>query len=113
MGRTDQTIARTDSVRIKLAPEMVERLERLASSYGMPVSTMGAFALADWINKQEQQRRLTEHAVVEATRSTMANFGGSDIEKFLTPDLLLRIAQAEKAASSAPAIDCKATEVAS
>lgn len=64
MGRSEQAVARTDSVRLKLAPDMVARLERLAEAYGMPLSTLGAFALAEWVVGKENNVRLTREAVM-------------------------------------------------
>jgi hypothetical protein len=64
MGRSDQAVARTDSVRLKLSPDMVARLERLAEAYGMPLSTLGAFALAEWVVGKESSVRLAREAVM-------------------------------------------------
>jgi len=64
MGRSDQAVARTDSVRLKLSPDMVSRLERLAEAYGMPLSTLGAFALAEWVVGKENNVRLARDAVM-------------------------------------------------
>lgn len=64
MGRSEQAVARTDSVRLKLSPDMVARLERLAEAYGMPLSTLGAFALAEWVVGKENNVRLTREAVM-------------------------------------------------
>lgn len=75
MGRADQAVARTDSVRIKLAPAMVERLERMALDFGMPVSTMGAFAIASWINQQEQSRANSASAIQNITAAVAAQIG--------------------------------------
>ena len=49
MGQTEQVTARTNSLRLKLSPGMTGRLERLAETYGMPVSTLGALQwLTGW-----------------------------------------------------------------
>jgi predicted transcriptional regulator len=113
MGRTDSTVARTDSVRIKLSPDMVERLEKLALAYGMPVSTMGAFAVADFINRQENNQELTQKAVMEGTRTMFAGFNEQSIEKAIERALPALVAEISKSQNESPAIDCKATEVAS
>lgn len=68
MGQTEQVTARTNSLRLKLSPGMTDRLERLAETYGMPVSTLGAFAVADWVARQEMNASMTRMAVLEATR---------------------------------------------
>lgn len=44
---------RTGDCRIKLAPDMYDRLESLAKSHGFPLATMAAVAVADWVNSKE------------------------------------------------------------
>lgn len=62
-------IRRTGDVRIKLAPEMLARLEAMATSYGMPGATFAAFAIADFINRQDQQVKLSRMAVMDMARN--------------------------------------------
>ena len=64
-------IRRTDTVKIKLAPDMIVRLDEQARSYGMPPATLCAFAVADWLKRQENAEKLTRMAVLDATRSSM------------------------------------------
>lgn len=64
MARSDQSVARTDSVRLKLSPDMVARLGRLAEAYGMPLSTLGALALGEWVVSKEANVRLAREAVL-------------------------------------------------
>lgn len=88
MGATqDESRARTDSVRIKLAPGMVERLERLSIDYGMPVSTMGAFAIAHWVNQQEQNRVNAVNAIEQIARMTGEKIDRVDIEKAISASM--------------------------
>lgn len=61
-------IRRTGDVRVKLAPEMMVRLSAMASDYGMPEATFAAFAIADFINRQENNKRLASMAVLDVTR---------------------------------------------
>lgn len=65
----NQPIRRTDSVKIKLAPDILGRLEEQARSYGMPPSTLCAFAVADWLQRQENNAKLARMAVMDATRN--------------------------------------------
>lgn len=81
------TIARTQSIRVKLSPEMLKRVEGFSESYGMPVATLAAFALANWINQQETQQKMTRLAVLEATRQGFSQFTGEAMEKALTAAL--------------------------
>ena len=69
----NEPIRRTDSVKIKLAPDMINRLESAAKAYGMPPSTLCAFAVADWLNRQEQNAKLARMGVLEATRGAFAD----------------------------------------
>lgn len=54
MGRADQTTKRTDSIRVRLSPEMMKRLERIASELGMPISTMAALAVGEYVIEKER-----------------------------------------------------------
>jgi hypothetical protein len=65
---------------------MVERLERLALDFGMPVSTMGAFAIGSWINQQEQSRSNSAKAIHDVA-SAMAQQMGQQLEN-LDPEQL-------------------------
>jgi len=93
-----QTVARTDSIRLKLAPDMHARLEKYAQSYGMPLSTLGAFALADWVNKQDLNASMTRMAVLEATRTGFAHaFNDEAMERAMAaalPSVVLALADA-------------------
>lgn len=83
----DASKARTESMRLKLAPDMLSRLESFSADFGMPTSTLAAFAVADWVNRQEMNRRMTKLAVVEATRRSIEQFSGAALEKALTTAL--------------------------
>jgi hypothetical protein len=73
---------------------------------------MGAFAVADFINRQENNQELTQKAVIEVTRSMMSEFNGPALEKAIVRLLPGFVAEMTKAQNESPAIDCKATEVA-
>ena len=45
---------RTGDCRIKLAPDMYDRLEVIAKAHGFPLATMAAVAVAEWVNTKEQ-----------------------------------------------------------
>lgn len=64
-------IRRTGDVRIKLAPEMLTRLEAIARDYGMPGATFAAFAIADFINRHDNNLKVTRMAVLDATRNAV------------------------------------------
>lgn len=67
----NEPIRRTDAVKIKLAPEILARLEEQARAFGMPPSTLCAFAVADWLQRQENNAKLTRMAVLDATRNSL------------------------------------------
>jgi hypothetical protein len=64
----DTTVRRTDSVRVKLAPDMLDRVEKLANLYGMPTATLCAFAVAEWISGKENALQLSRMAVMDIGR---------------------------------------------
>lgn len=86
----DTTTRRTDSVRVKLAPEMLVRLETQAKAFGMPVATVCAFAVADWIQRKENEKAMTRLAVLEATRQSgeMLNMTEEQMDRIFTPMLV-------------------------
>jgi len=47
-------INRTRSVRIRLSVSMFERLDGLANAVGMPVATLGAMAVGQYVARQER-----------------------------------------------------------
>jgi hypothetical protein len=48
------SVRRTEEVRLKLGPEMLERFSVQAEAYGFPLATMAAMAVADWVVSKEQ-----------------------------------------------------------
>lgn len=69
----NEPIRRTDSVKIKLDPSILARLKDQAAAFGMPPSTLCAFAVADWLQRQESNAKLARMAVLDATRNSMPN----------------------------------------
>jgi hypothetical protein len=55
-------------VRVKLSPEMLDRVEKMAADYGMPSATFCAFAVGDFVRRSEQQAQLGRMAVMDAAR---------------------------------------------
>lgn len=62
---------RTGSMRIRLSPEMLERFETLAKRYGMPPSTLAAFAIARFVQSEEMNRMV----VMDAARQQAKTLG--------------------------------------
>lgn len=65
----NEPIRRTDTVKLKLAPEIMARFEEQARSFGMPPSTLAAFAVADWLQRQENTAKLARMAVLDVARN--------------------------------------------
>jgi predicted DNA-binding protein len=47
---------RTDSIRIRLSSDMMEKFEALSSNYGMPMATLGAFAIANFVQRESNSK---------------------------------------------------------
>lgn len=83
----DQAIRRTDSIRVKLAPNMLERVEALAGNFGMPTATLCAFAVASWVRQQEQSASLARMAVMDTSKriGDSMDFSDEKMEKIFGP----------------------------
>lgn len=98
----DTTTRRTDNVRVKLAPDMMERLERMASNYGMPTATLCAFAIAEWVAGKENSLALGRMAVMDIGRKVGGQVAGLIEEIANSPDFDAAILQASSGALSQP-----------
>ena len=78
-----ESVRRTGDCRVKLAPSMMERLESLAEAYGMPSATFAAFAIADYINRHENNQRMARMAVMQIARQTGEKLDTLDLDKML------------------------------
>lgn len=74
MEEKEQT-RRTGDCRIKLAPDMLARLEELARAYGFPVATMAAVAVAEWVNGKEQQAKNQRMMLLDVGRQVGGQLG--------------------------------------
>lgn len=68
-------VRRTGDVRIKLAPEMRERLDSIAQSYGFPLATMAAVAVAEWVNTKEQNSKNQQMMLMDVGRQLGGQLG--------------------------------------
>jgi len=59
---------RTVSVRIRVAPEMSERLQVVSARYGMAPSTFCAFAVGRAVQQEEDNIRLSRMAIMDLIR---------------------------------------------
>ena len=58
-------VTRDETLRIKVAPDIVRRLEALATRFGLPSSTLAAYAVAQWLAQQEQGANIAEAVAKE------------------------------------------------
>lgn len=84
----DSTIRRTDSVRVKLAPTIVERLEKRAEVMGMPVATVCAVAVAEWLEQKEQSKAVARMTSLELSRQLGGVMGDMMKQLGEDPELL-------------------------
>ena len=71
-------VTRDETLRIKVAPDIVRRLEALAVRFGLPSSTLAAYAIAQWLAQQEQGANM-----VEAVAREIGGNAGDMLEKLL------------------------------
>lgn len=62
-------VRRTGECRVKLAPDMMERLDALATAHGFPVATMAAVAVAEWVNSKEQHVKNQKMMMLDMSRN--------------------------------------------
>lgn len=80
---TESDNKRTDSIRVRLAPEMLERFELIAKRYGMPPATLGAFAIAQFVQQKENELSMSRMAVMQMARQMGETLENVDVEKLL------------------------------
>lgn len=68
-------VRRTGDVRVKLAPEMRARLDGIAQSYGFPLATMAAVAIAEWVNTKEQSGKNQRMMLMDLARQMGGQMG--------------------------------------
>ncbi len=76
MTTTNERIKRRGDIRMKVAEDIEERLDRISRVYGMPPSTLAALAVGQWVAHQERTLMMTEamaNAVGERMGDAVAN----------------------------------------
>ena len=71
-------VTRDETLRIKVAPDIVRRLETLAGRFGLPSSTLAAYAVAQWLAQQEQGA-----AVAEAVAKEIGGQAGASLRQLV------------------------------
>lgn len=54
MSREDQSNKRSNSIRIRLSPEILERFETISKDIGMAPATLAAFVVGNFVREQER-----------------------------------------------------------
>jgi hypothetical protein len=60
MTTTKVRIKRRGDIRMKVAEDIEDRLDRISKVYGMPPSTLAALAVGQWVAQQERMLMMTE-----------------------------------------------------
>lgn len=58
-------VTRDETLRIKVAPDILRRLEALSVRFGLPSSTLAAYAVAQWLAQQEQGANVAQAVAKE------------------------------------------------
>lgn len=74
---------RSESIRVRLAPDLMTRFEGLSERYGMTPSTLAAFVVGQWVKSQEDQARMSQIALMDAARKMVVDVSQADIAKFV------------------------------
>lgn len=62
---------RSDTLRVRLAPEILSQLEKAAARHGFPVASYAAFAIGRHLVEQENQQQALRLGVLEASRRSV------------------------------------------
>lgn len=62
---------RSDALRIRLSPEVLERLEKVAERHGFPVASYAAFAIGQHLVGLENQQQAVRLGVLDASRRSV------------------------------------------
>jgi hypothetical protein len=67
-------LRRTQEVRMKLGPDMLSRLGALAETYGFPLATMSAMAVAEWVVGKEAATKNQRMVLMDMGRQMGGDF---------------------------------------
>ncbi|HAN48722.1 MAG TPA: hypothetical protein DCQ20_07575 [Nitrospira sp.] len=83
MTTTKERIKRRGDIRMKVAEDIEERLDRISKVYGMPPSTLAAMAVGQWIAQQERALMMTE-AISNAVGQSMGDAVATELRQQLS-----------------------------
>lgn len=90
---SEKAANRSESIRVRLAPDLMQRFEHQASRLGMTPATLAAYVLGSWVKSQEDQFRMQSMAVMDAARKMLPQVDESHLEA-LTSGMLEGMAPA-------------------
>jgi hypothetical protein len=73
-------IKRSDTLRIKVSPDMHERITRLSTILSLPPSTLAALAVGTWVANQERALGAAER-MVDAIGQQFVGEVGDELKK--------------------------------
>jgi predicted transcriptional regulator len=79
---TKARVRREDKIAVMFSSDMRRRLNVLAEGFGMPPSTLCAFAVASWVQQQENNLAMTRNAITQIT-----NQAGEMLDAVLVDEL--------------------------
>lgn len=82
---------RTGAIRVRLSLELLERLEALAKRYGMPVSTLCAFAIARFVQGEEMNRAV----IFDTVRQQVEALDDERMQRMFRPMLEVMVTAAQ------------------
>ena len=85
---------RNTRLNVRLAPDMLQRVSRVAERLGLAPATVGAIAIAEYVNRKDSERELME--MIARTQGAAALQLAEKI--FEDPEALARMASAVEAA---------------
>ena len=78
-----ERIKRRGDIRMKVAEDIEERMDRISKVYGMPPSTLAAMAIGQWIAQQERMLMMTE-AISNAVGERMGDAVATELRQQLS-----------------------------
>lgn len=78
-------VRREDKVAVMFSADMKSRLDKIAEAFGMPPSTLCAFAVASWVQQQENQLSMARMAIMQIARQTGEKMDELNLDKILQP----------------------------
>lgn len=78
-----ERVRREDKIAVMFSTEMKARLDKIAAGFGMPPSTLCAFAVASWVQQQETNAAMTRMAVLSIAKQAGEKLDGLDLDELV------------------------------